>query len=111
MKRMTQAKLEKEFSQLNEQFFESRLTEVKVRFGDSIRTDAANGVYNYDTNTITIDRRLSFTDRYVAITLIHEMVHADMLGYKGYPADGGHGMLFQARLVELFKLGAYDGLI
>jgi hypothetical protein len=105
---MTNKDLQKQFERLDKLFFDSRLEGLRVRFVD-LNEEGANGMYM--GNEIQIDKRLRHTDGPVIITLLHEMIHADMPKYIGYPADGGHGMLFQSRLVELFQMGAYDGVL
>ena len=48
---------------------------------------------------------------YIQIVLLHEMIHADLPNYIGNMDDTHHGMLFQARIVELFNKGGYDGVL
>jgi len=109
MKNTTDKRLQREFNKLNERFFDSHLTHISVRFED-IKPD---GMYSVVTKEVVIDSKLRQHFSLVCIVLLHEMAHAnlDCLGYRGYPEDGGHGMLYQAELARLFQAGCYDGLL
>ena len=62
--------------------------------------------------SIHMDPMLAAYPRYMRIVLLHEMAHADLPDYIGNKdMDAEHGPLHQARIVELFKAGAYDGLL
>jgi predicted SprT family Zn-dependent metalloprotease len=108
MSKMTDKKLQKEFHDLNERFFNGKLG-CEARF-KKIRTD---GVFSMITQRITIDSRLQNSQSLTRLVLLHEMAHAYMTlhGYRGYREDGGHGMLFQVELDRLYRAGAYDGLL
>lgn len=107
--KLTNAFLREEYKRLNKRFFENLLPkDLSVKFGD-LSEDNAHGLSTGDE--ILIDNRLRHSDCLTAIILLHEMVHISLPEYGGYPADGGHGMRFQARIVKLFEQGAYDGLL
>jgi hypothetical protein len=103
----------KEYKKLNERFFSDRLPQnMVVRFGNT-DSDDANGYFDEEDKEIVIDVRLKSVEKFVIIVLLHEMAHVDlgMQGYVGYPNDGGHGMHFHVKLVQLFQAGAYDNLL
>src|ERR1700674_1351068 len=106
---MTNAQLQKEFYRLNERFFDGRLS-CEVRFQAMPGVD---GLFNPRYQRIAIKSSLKSSSSLVSIVLLHEMAHADLelRGYRGYPGDGGHGMLFQVELDKLYRMGCYDGLL
>jgi SprT-like family protein len=110
MKKTTDKQLQKEFDELNERFFDYRLTAIKIGFKKMIKTD---GAFNCIDKEIKINDGLRNFPVLTSIVLLHEMAHADLdlRGYKGYQSDGGHGMVYQAELDRLYKAGAYDGLL
>jgi hypothetical protein len=114
--------LKKDFMHLNAQFFDNRLPgSMTVRFKDKIghynehskQWDIPDGYFSWKEDTIYVDRSLEYSPDSCTITLLHEMVHADLRfrGYIGYDIDGGHGMIFKAEIMRLINAGAYDGLL
>ena len=106
---MTNSDLRSLYRQLNGRFFNDRCPkDLKVSFS-VLRDD--DGICTDDD--IQISSKLKGHGTMVAIVLLHEMVHVELGydGYVGYPKDGMHAMRFQARLWELVKAGAYDGLL
>lgn len=105
---MTNKDLKKVYDRLNARFFEGRLPEdASVHFEDLTEEDD-DGVCR--ANEIAIHSNYQKSQTVATLILLHEMIHLELPNY-GYPCDGGHGMLFQHRLVELFYQGAYDGLL
>jgi len=99
------------YRKINERFFDGRLPTVSVRYSDDLIEEHADGIYTLD-GEILIASYLRVSYGLTQIVLIHEMVHVELGDtYRGYPGDGGHGMRFQARLVELFNAGVYDNLL
>lgn len=106
------------FDTLNSRFFGNRLSSKwDVRFVHNLKSTyrkkwiRIDGLCRYETMEIFIDKSLAKHADAAVITLIHEMAHADLMEYVGYDSDEKHGMRFQAKIVELFNLGAYDGLL
>lgn len=106
------------FDSLNERFFENRISPAyKIRFVQNLKAKHAgklqriDGMHRPSTLEILIDQDFARHEDACTITLIHEMAHADLHGYLGYVSEHQHGMRYQAKLVELFNLGAYDGLL
>jgi len=110
---MTQKQLQTEFNQLNDRFFQGKLNGVQVRFGKTEGIRGADGSFNTMTKIIRVSPIFQNLPVMCCIVLIHEMAHAylDLMGYVGYPADAGHGGLFQVELDRLYKAGAYDSLL
>lgn len=104
---MTNKDLQKAFDRLNERFFDNRLPYVTVKFGN-IKDD---GLFTHDE--IIISKDLNKHADFAMITLIHEMVHADIIhdGYIGHEHDGGHHTRFYAQIDKLYKAGIYEGLL
>lgn len=110
---MTHKTLQREFDSLNERFFGGRIMLRWVGFSNKTLPRHASGAYYNNRKWILIDSGLKAYHNITSVVLLHEMVHADLdlRGYKGYPYDGGHGMLFQVELDRLYKCGAFDGLL
>lgn len=107
---VSNADLRRMYRQANTRFFDNKLPQnLKVRFGE-LADEGADGIF--EDNSIEIAQYLRATYALSYVVLLHEMVHAELEPtYQGYAKDGGHGMRFQARLVELFEAGAYDGFL
>jgi len=56
---------------------------------------------------IEISRRLKFSSKLWAFTLLHEMVHLKLRDTEG---KSDHGHKFQREMKRLMKLGAFNGL-
>src|SRR5690348_6724843 len=106
---MTNAELGKLYNLLNERFFGDKLPKDQ-RVSYSLLSDNDDGEFDGD---IAIHKDLKRSDSFTTIVLLHEMVHLELTmdGYAGYERDGQHGLRFQARIWELVKAGAYDGLL
>jgi hypothetical protein len=104
---MNNKDLQKIFKLMNKRFFAERIPDMTVKFGD-IEDD---GICTPDE--IIINKDLKGHSDYAIITLLHEMVHADVNndGYIGYENDGGHHTRFYAGIDRLYKAGAYEGLL
>jgi len=112
--KMTDQKLWKEFHHLNSRFFHDKIVLKEIGYLPTKKMPKnANGFYDGHNKWIFLDSRLQDFPVLTCMILIHEMAHAylDLQDYKGYPADAGHGMMFQAELTRLFKEGAYDGIL
>lgn len=117
MKLATNKDLQRWFNSFNKRFFENRIdSRVQVRFAmneedrDDIGDDC-DGVYVIDEKVILIDKNLRVYRRLTQIILLHEMIHAEFPQHISQPYTEDHGMIFQHRMVELFKAGAFDGLL
>jgi len=105
---LTNKDLREQFLIFNNKFFGGRIsTSYKVRFAE-IEDD---GQELSDAREIRINAHLRWHPDLMCVVLLHEMAHADLPEYVGYKHDEGHGMRFQAKLDELYRLGAYDGLL
>lgn len=113
VKKMTDKDLKREFDNLNEFFFDNRIVLNDVFFSDMRGASDAAGAYFNVRKQIVITTQFRGYPRMVTELLLHEMAHAhlDLQGYRGYPADGGHGSLFQVEIDRLYKAGAYDGIL
>ena len=112
---MSNAELKKMFLTLNERFFNDRLDKnTKVHFVDDLQDEETGTELNgsQEGDEICLDSSLKIIGAdVIQIFLLHEMKHADLPEYVGSVEDNDHGMLFQAKTVELFNKGAYDGLL
>ena len=98
--------LKKAFAHLNKRFFNNELPEdCIVRFKD-IEDDGEQL-----PNEINIHSDFRRHPDVATLTLLHEMAHLSLPFYKGQEQDGGHGSQFQAKIWELVKAGAFDGLL
>jgi hypothetical protein len=113
IKKMTDRDLWMEFQRLNERFFQDKIVLNRIAFSNRLPAKNVSGVYNTMTKSILIDPGLRNYWVIVTILLLHEMTHAyqDVLGYKGYPGDQGHGSLFHVEIGRLYQAGAYDSLL
>jgi hypothetical protein len=111
----TNADLVERFQYLNDLFFGGKVKLFRVAFGltSGVTKRNADGAFYPEKEQILINPRLRGISVYITIVLLHEMAHAnlDALGYRGYPADGGHGGLFQVELDRLYRAGAYENLL
>lgn len=109
---MNDRQLRQEFNHLNDRFFQSKIVLNHVGYTRKMPKDA-NGYYDSIHKVIFLDFRLRDFPNLSCMILIHETAHAylDIQDYKGYPADTGHGMMFQAELARLIREGAYDGIL
>lgn len=111
--RLTTKWLGKEMGKLNERFFDGKIADVVTcRFAKIHKS--ASGVWRPRLQQILINKWVaeSGDQSYATIILLHEMVHAYLEPeYKGYPAAGGHGTLFQGEICRLWRAGAYDDLL
>jgi len=108
---MTNKILQKSFNILNKRFFQGRLNGAIVKFGDCGEDGKADG--EHTSGEITISSDFKRHPDMALLTLLHEMVHADLdrEGYIGYVSDGGHHTRFYAGIDRLYKAGAYEGLL
>jgi hypothetical protein len=112
MARMSNKDLQMAYATLNERFFDNRLDpEVKVLFDNELYDDGGEGEFCKSERTIRIDSGLRKYPDYATATLLHEMVHVEYPNHVSYENDSGHGMVFKARIVDLFNRGAYDGIL
>jgi len=106
MKALTNKDLKAMYRRINRVYFRNQLLkDMVVVFSDT--EDDGVPVYGEfePPNRIAIANDLKRMYEVVETTLLHECVHAS-LGEHNH-----HGMRFQARIVELFNQGAYDGLL
>lgn len=112
--------LKQAFAFFNAQFFSNRIPgSLNVVFMKNCGYKSkgkwipADGYFDHATDSIVIDEGLKEFPDFTAITLLHEMVHADLRfrGHVGYPVDNGHGTTFHGEITRLIKAGAYDGLL
>ena len=113
MARINNNDLRKAFKLFNVRFFEGRinLDPSSVRFASSDDCDNCDGLHLGDA--IYINEDFKKHGDCAMITLLHEMVHADIIqnGYLGYEQDGGHHTLFYAGIDRLYRAGAFEGLL
>ena len=118
MRGMTNSCLRWMFQKFNRKYFHSCLPKrFAVRFSDLERNAFGvtrfrtiyvknKGRKGYKRNTaigpIEIDNRFKRSRPIVAMTLLHEMVHA------AYPDISGHGPRFQRKMLQLAKAGAFN---
>lgn len=104
----------------NHHFFGSRLSPgLMVQFSSQKVLRNRQAFFDPVTNAIHIHEALADFHGLAALTLLHELIHADLQeSYRGQitnfcesEQDSYHGMIFQAEIVRLFKAGAYDGLL
>jgi hypothetical protein len=101
----------------NGRFFDGRIDPaVQVRFALSEEDqcdlgDDCDAVYLPDEQLILIEKTFRSYERVTQILLLHEMIHAEFPDHVSQPFSDDHGMIFQHRVVTLFNLGAYDGLL
>jgi hypothetical protein len=112
----TDKDLIREFLNLDSNFFDERLQNIirEVRFDSTLRKRLnSDGAYHAGKKTIFIDSLFKGCNNVITVILLHEMVHADLMsrGHRGYPADGGHGTLFQVELHRIYQVGGYEGLL
>lgn len=110
--KMNDRTLWREFHHINHRFFSGKIVLKELGYTRKMPKNA-NGYYDGIHKAIFIDSRLRDFPNLSCMILIHETAHAylDILDYKGYPADTGHGMMFQAELARLIREGAYDGIL
>ena len=107
--RMSNQELKKFYLHLNKEFFSNKLDKkMKLRFADDLKDEDDNIELNgcQEGDEIVLDSSLKLGSmEYIQIILLHEMCHAAL------PHDVNHGIVFQAKIVELFNKGAYDYLL
>lgn len=109
MARITNKNLQSFFKLYNEKFFEDQ---IDSRYTVKFQEIEDDGLHIPGTKEIIINADLRRHPDMAVLVLFHEMAHASLPEYIGHSCDqGAHGMLFQARLAELFKKGAYDGIL
>ncbi len=111
MRKMTNKQLQHEFFLLNDLFFDNKLPYIEVCFGGNMK--GTDGHFNLKRKEIRLSKQLRSLPSLLNVVLLHEMAHANLMlqNYRGYPCDGGHGMLFQVELDRLYRAGAYDGIL
>lgn len=112
----TRQELQTMFQNLNSRFFDNRIEAVQVDFKKNIKIDKkrADAYLNVSDRLIFINDDIRVSKNSITTSLIHEMIHADLIynrGYRGYSHDAGHGMLFQVEIDKLYRMGAYDGIL
>ena len=118
-KGMTDKALREFFEILNVRFFQNSIPMcLNIRFASDRELKNSDGNHRDGPGMLTVGEILIHNDlRYhpdlACLVLIHEMCHAELheSGYIGYEHDGGHGSLWHARMVELFKAGIFEGLL
>ena len=116
---VTNNNLQETFNTFNARFFGGRLNPgIKVMFKKDLRVGGkksrfADAMWLPEIFQIWISDRFSRSEPASYISLLHEMVHVDIMEtYVGQEwGQGRHGMIFLAEHVRLFKAGAYDGLL
>lgn len=112
MARLTNKDLKILYGTLNQRFFDGRLDpKVKVSFDDELYDDGGEGEYVIAERRIRIDSGLRRYPDFATIALLHEMIHVEYPKHFSYPNTQSHGMVFHARMADLFSRGAYDGLL
>ena len=109
--KITNKHLQDFFIGFNKRFFDSRISnKTKVRFED---TEDSDGLSFISEREIWIHEDLKDHPDLAMFVLIHEMAHMDpeLDTYIGSKGQEDHGMRFQAKIDELYKAGAYDGLL
>ena len=109
--RWTNADLREMFDLFNSRYFSNKLKIDSIRFEDidglgRSRTlyDRSGRLSGYST---TISRKLRWSRRMWASTLLHEMVHVED---KLVHSCGINGHIFNRRMKELANRGAFNGL-
>src|SRR5258708_923263 len=109
MPRITNKDLQAAFTLYNERFFDNRISKrYKILFKDMPDDD---GYHIVGDQEIWINSDFRRHPDIATFVLIHEMAHADLPEYIGAPGSDQHGMRHHAKLDELYKMGAYDGLL
>jgi hypothetical protein len=99
--------LEEAYADYNARFFGGLLPEIPVKWGKTLSRHAAEFVTYEDRSlAIIINPRLKPFGCYTHLTLLHEMVHAELRNERG----DLHGPKFQRRMKRLARMGAFNGL-
>jgi len=102
--------LQSSFRLLNKRFFNSACPTTTVcKFVDPEDIDYDDGESSGEEIWINSDLRRH--PDLCLIVLLHEMTHVAQPDYIGWPKEERHGSLNQALIGELYKKGAYDGLL
>ena len=109
MRLQTRSDLRRMKDRLDRKFFGGALKDYDVSFAN-LNTDELSGCCDPDFKVIQIDGGLRPFWKLTEIVMLHEMSHA-LLGPDYIGSRDGHGMRFDARIVKLFEIGAYDGLL
>lgn len=99
---------------IDKTFFDNKLPNLlKIKFVKNLwhAGERCDGVFHPGDMVISIDNDLRYHPDLCHIVVVHECAHAALPNYKGDLIDKHHGMLFHAKLVELFNLGAYDSVL
>lgn len=114
-KDMTDRDLQLILIHIDKTYFDEKLPDMlRIKFVKNLynRGEWCDGTFDPSTMLISIDNNLRFHPNLCHIVVLHECAHVALPNYKG---DGlitkDHGMLFQAKLVELFNQGAYDEVL
>lgn len=112
---MTDRDLQLVLIHIDKIYFDCKLpSQLNIKFVKNLWDggEKCDGTFDYNKMVISIDNNLRYHPDLCHIVVAHESVHAALPDYKG---DGlttrVHGMLFQAKIVELFNLGCYDGVL
>jgi hypothetical protein len=110
---VTDKEVRRLFNNFNKEYFDNSLSkEMRIEFvrNPMVGKDRVDG-YQLGEDIVLRESLRSHYDS-VVITLIHEMIHADLPHYVGNRRMAGvHGTIFQAKVVQLFNAGIYDGLL
>ena len=102
---MTNKDLRRLYSFYNTKWFDGKLPEITVHFGDIEKGCLGDTEFiGNDPVIITIARNIKTWNRLVRSVLIHEMCHVSL------PVRIVHGPRFEARMRELAARGAFTGL-
>lgn len=109
MSRLTNRDLKNFFRVMNNRFFNG---EISQRYTVRFKRMKDDGLHIPSNREIFINEDFRAHGDVAWVILVHEMAHAALHpSYIGHKHDGGHGTRFHAKIDELYKLGAYDGLL
>jgi predicted SprT family Zn-dependent metalloprotease len=107
--KMTNKTLQQTFHYLNERFFDGRIPDDYKVYFKKMRED--DGLHYQGPREIAINADFKSHPDVATLVLLHELAHADLPDYIGQKSEEHHGMQFQAKIWDLIKKGAYEGLL
>lgn len=101
---MTNADLKIAYKIYNKKYFHNKLPHDMVVHFTKMEMLGATHFYGKRPCWIVINKKLRWSASLAVMTLVHEMVHVELVNV------GGHGAPFQKRMLQLAKGGAFNKL-
>jgi len=111
--RLSNKDLQSFYKIINKRFYNNALpADIVVRFDDADEMeDHDEGEYIEADKQILIHKDFRRHPDVAMMVLVHETAHVALPEYVGWTDKDEHGHRFEALIGELYRKGAYDGLL